>query len=320
MPRLDFDEGNRKKSAFDFPKLKFTTKDEKFRILVIEKQPIFEYVHNLKAPKIVNNIPVEETVTKDGVSTTKFVLDFVGRPVCLGDLGILEDDGIDPKNCPMCQLATEGDLVDIPQRRFAVNVLRYGTNAGTFTVRDPFIVEPYVWIFNEKIYSKLLDYTADSPTKNLQNHDLMLKVTNPMFHQYDVDMSQTAEWQASDDRRAMAIATFKNSGQPEEVLSNACGRKSKRLFIDDDLAKVKTRWAIAQSNKNQVPSIQTAAQEQTLDAGLDDLLTQQSGSPSVSSSADDDAFGAEAAKSLGKPGSSGESLGVDDLDSLLDIS
>ncbi len=321
MARLGFNEDNRKRDASSFPKLKLDS-NEMARILVIEKEPWSEYVHTLRAPKIVNGQPVEKTEERDGVTTTTLEMDFIGNPICLGDAGILTDEGIDPTNCPMCALAKEGDMVDPPRRRFALNILRYATQPGSVDIKDPFSVDVYVWAFTDMIYNKLLDFTKE--WDNLQEHDLLLgPCTNKSFQKFDIGISKKAEWMENTERQAFAVETFKKNHADEEILRAMCGRVAKRSFIEEDLAKVRQRWSVANAARRSHPAIQEA---KSLDAGLDDLLTAQTGSADVSTESgtlvDFDAEQATQeteAASLGKPGSSGESIALDDLDSLLDV-
>jgi hypothetical protein len=320
MGRIGFDESHRKRDASQFPKLKLDS-NESARILVIEKEPWTEYVHTLRAPKIVNGEPVEETVEKDGTTTTSISLDFIGNPLCLGDSGILEDKGLDPANCPICALASEGDITDPPKRRFAANVLKYSTKPGTTELREPFSVEVVVWAFTDMVYGKLLDFKKE--WDNLQEHDLLLgPCTNKMFQKFDMQVSKSAQWQETDERRAIAIETFKNNKADDDILKNMCGRSVKRSFMEEDIEKVKARWKIANDYRRRRPTASLEESSQSLDDSLDGLLTSQTGSadiPSADSSVEDIAEPKDSGADLGKPGSSGESLKIDDLDSLLEI-
>lgn len=241
MPRIDFDEKNRAAAPGDYPKLKLD-KNACARILVIEKQPVAEYVHTLRAPRLVNGEPIEELVDKFGTSVKQYAMDFIGRPICLGKQEILSETGIDPENCPVCELASTTTYVDPPQRRFALHVLRYSTLPGGWDLRTPFSVELLVWSFTERIYNKLLDISKE--WGSLQDHDLKLgPCTNPQFQQFDIQVAGIAEWQADNDRRQLTLETFKSNRVPDSVLVSACGRVSKPSFLADDLTKIKARWA-----------------------------------------------------------------------------
>ena len=267
MPQLQFDAKNKTESLADFPKLKLD-QGERARILLLE-DPTFAYVHDLRAPKIVNGkAEVKEFERTDKSTYTDFVKDFIGRPQCLGDIGILQDTGIDPKNCPACAVAAESDEIDKPKRRFAVPVVAYSIKHGGFEVRDPFGCEVLVWGFTDQTFNKLVDFATE--WGDLKNHDLLLgPCENKQWQKFDIKVSKTAAWQVDDERKALVVATYKNN-RPTGDLENFCGRKVSRQWMLDDIGKIQARWRIA----NGIPADDgtQAAGVGSLTAGLDSLI------------------------------------------------
>lgn len=329
MPRtLEFDEKYRKSFGSTYPRLNFS-KDEKgtkIRLLVIDPTPAFEYIHNVKAPKIVDGGPVwEERKNKQGeIIGSDYKMDFLQRAICLGDASHLDEDGIDPKNCPMCAEARESDMMDMPTRRFVVHVLEYATKSGSHDVGKPFRVDVKLWGFGEKVYNELLDVSKESGP--LQDHDLLLTVENPTFQGVDIKASAKAAWQATDETRALALETYKENKAEEDDVLHVIGRTATQEQAKDLVRQVKGRWKTATTGEDHRSSKNEA---RSLDEGIDDLLTAQTGSSTVQeASSDFDPFNStledqhkeiEKQQSIGKPQSSGEKLTTDDLDALLEL-
>jgi hypothetical protein len=147
---IDFDEANVIKKGggdYDFPKLKLTAKGDIARILLLES-PTYEWVHTLNHPVIEDGIPVMQTKqTRRGEDYQVNKMAFVSRPICQGDDGILEEKGLDPKNCAVCAYAEENpDRMKAPERRFAMHVIKYNTKKNGDII-TPFGVQVLVWAF-----------------------------------------------------------------------------------------------------------------------------------------------------------------------------
>jgi len=287
MPRTTFAEENRSVTSTQFPKLKLE-KDERARIVCVEKDPLFEYVHTLRAPKIVNGIAETELIERrDGTKFEAFKLDFIGRPLCLGDMGILQERGVDPKNCPVCEVAAQNDTVSAPERRFAMHIIKYATRPGSFDVALPFTPTLLLWAFTDTIYNKLIDFAKE--WGNLQQHDLLLgPCTNPTYQKFDIGVAAKAEWLLDDQRKNLTAVTFKENKLNDAQLSEFIGRKVDTKWLKDDLDKIRQRWqmangmaatpggATAAQTSPQDPAA-VAAEQAALTVGLDDLLSQQTG-------------------------------------------
>ncbi len=276
MPQLSFDAKHKTESLSDFPRLKLD-QGERARVLLLE-DPTFAYAHDLRKPKIVNGkAEVKEYERSDKSTYTDYVKDFVGRPQCLGDIGLLTDKGLDPKNCPACAVAAESDQVDKPKRRFAVPVVVYSIKHGGFEVREPFGCEVVVWSFTDQIFNKLVDFATE--WGDLKNHDLLLgPCENKQWQKYDIKVSKTAAWQVDEDRKSLVVATYKGN-RPTGDLETFCGRKTTRQWLIDDLAKIQNAWRIA----NGVPLDDgtQGAQAPSLAGGLDALLSDTRAQPAA---------------------------------------
>lgn len=273
MPEIEFDPKFKAQQASDYPKLKLAGREVK-RIFAGLENPTYAYVHNLKAPKIVNGkaVLVEEK-RKDGSTYTDIAKEFLSRPQCLGDYGVIADKGMDPDGCPMCAMAKAGEHVDPPQRRFAMHVTEYGTVHGSSELLEPFSCKLVMWTFTDKVYSQLVDIKRE--WKGLRSNDLILgPCTNEMFQQYDIKPAATAAWAGDEQRKKQVILSYQNN-QTKLPKEEFCGKATARQWIDQNLTTIRERWAIA--NGDTSSSLTDTPDVGTLAEGLDDL-----GAPSSS--------------------------------------
>lgn len=347
MPELDYAKENAKVSKVDynFPKLSLK-KDEKARILLIEKNPVYEWTHELKRPKIVDGEPAMEMTTPlRGEPKQVNTMEFLSRPICLGDAGTLDNDGYDPANCPMCALAKRNpDAVKAPARRFATHVIRYRTQGGKFDLLNPFAVEVLVWSFTERMFAQLAEFKEE--WDDLRAHDLLVECKNQNFQNYEINVAKSAAWLEDEERKALVKSTY--AGGRIEDLTIACGRATERRWIDSDIEKIEEAWAqVAQftrtsSNfKSAAGDIDALAAEEKkwakeapaadeaptkpepkVDAAVDELdaLTAPTAETPVDSSAIDDLDNIEASPAKEKPKAEAKAPTVsveDDLDALL---
>ncbi len=255
MPEIDYGKENTKVSKvnYDYPKLSGLKKDEKARILLIEKNPVYEWVHELKRPKIVDGAPVMETAKrKDNSEYQKHTMDFLSRPICTGDAGVLEEDGIDPKGCLMCALAHRNpDAAAPPARRFATHVLRYATKGGTHNILQPFQVELLVWSFTERVFAQISDFKEE--WGDLRAHDLLIECKNQQFQNYEINVAAKAEFMEDEERRELVKRVY--AEQRIADLSIACGRQTEERWIRSDVEKIEEAWAqVAAYNGKSAPA------------------------------------------------------------------
>lgn len=266
MPRLSFTASNRTEQNESFPKLKLN-QDEKGRIWCPEN-PVVEYVHNLRMPKIgPDGAAVYKTERdKNGNEQQKQEFDFVGRPICLGDEGILEDNGLDPKNCPACREAVKSDYVDAPVRRFAMHVVQYNTQPSG-KMMTPFGGSVKIWSFTDFVFNKLVDIAEEyGPLAEL---DLALTCKSAMFQQYEMIANPNKVWwKESDETQALVEQIYKENQAQD--LASYCGRKTKREFMEGDIVKIKQRYD--QLMGRSAPVLDAPVEAPSLGEGLNDLL------------------------------------------------
>lgn len=262
MPRLEFKSTNLAEQREDFPKLKLD-QGEVARITCPEN-PHVEFVHNLRMPTIGPDGRAVYEKDRQGNDKQKF--DFVGRPICLGDVSILEDQGLDPKNCPVCREAKKSDYVDAPVRRFAMHVIQYNTKADG-TPSKPFGAAVKVWSFTDHVFTKLVGMVNEyAPLREL---DIALECTNKLFQQYEMKANPMKVWWKQDKDSENLINEVYENNQAKD-LAGFCGRTTKREFMEGDIVKIKQRWD--QLSGRSAPSLATEVDAPSLGEGLNDLL------------------------------------------------
>jgi hypothetical protein len=298
MPRIEFAAENKlaPKTNYNYPKLRLK-KDERARIVLLEA-PVREYVHTLRQPQVENGI-AKKTIEKDfnDKDVERYALDFISNPICLGRPEILAAGGLDDKNCPACALAKKHpDMTQAPKPRYAMHVIRYRTQGGSFNIQTPYSPETLVWSFTSTVFDKIADFKDQ--WGNLQKHDLLLgPCTIEKFQKFDINISPTAEWlEGGDERKALTAETFKNN--QIEDLAIACGSVKKAEWIEQDVQKIIDKW-------KEVKGDSSADSSTDLDTDLNDLLgknetkvgdsgvaqkewSEPESTPSSSSSDDDD--------------------------------
>lgn len=303
MPRVEFTTENKVATTnYDYPKLKLKN-GERARILLLEA-PLVEYVHTLRKPQVINGVPQMFTdKRRDGSEFEAHKMDFLSRPICLGDLTTLQDKGSDPKNCPMCKLAqTNPDMTQAPARRYAMHVIRYRTQGGKTDIQLPFSVDVLVWSFTDKVFNKIVDFKEE--WGDLRKHDLMLgPCTNEGFQQFDISVGAKAAWMEDDERKKLTAETFKSGQIPD--LSIACGSVKEKRWIEEDISTITEAWAqVNGSTKTAAP-----ADSASLDADLSTLLGGGNDEKWVDGKTEAEAAAEKAATAPSAP--------VDDVDDLL---
>lgn len=268
MPQIDWTPEFKRNASIEFDRLKLKV-GERARIVCLEK-PTFTWVHTLRAPKIVDGRATKIIKRrKDGTEFADWDMDFVGRPQCLGDHGILADDSIDPKNCPLCARAKESEEIQQPDRRFAMNIIKYSTKADGTPV-SPFGCTSQVWTFTEGVYNKL--YGIAQEHGGLVGVDLMLGPCEApeAFQKFAITGGAKNIWESDDAIKRTVIETHKNNKLEVGDLETACGRKVELRWLKDDIDKIRNRWRTAHGDTEASP---TAAQDvQNLKGELDNLL------------------------------------------------
>lgn len=276
MPEIDFTPDNKKVGGTDYDRLKLK-KGESARIVLLNK-PTFAWVHNLRAPQIVNGSAIKTTKQRRNKNDEviaeyeDYVYDFIGRPLCLGDEGILKDKGVDLDHCPVCKRSREGDQVNPPERRFAVNVIKYAIQADGKLV-NPFSCTCQVWTFNESIFNKLVAIAEEyAEVGGLIGRDLLLgPCKNEAFQTFEISVGAKNAWQLSEDYKTRVQQTFQQN--KSDNLEGACGRQVERRWMENDLETVAYRYNIANGFTSTADGTEATAAPSLTD-GLSDLIGQ----------------------------------------------
>jgi hypothetical protein len=252
------------------------------RIVLLE-DPTFRYIHNLRAPQINNGKPVQVTKKKratragdDGDTYTTWETDWIGRPFCLGREEILAETGIDKDNCPACKRASDCNQVKPPERRFAVNVIRYHMDGRGQPV-VPFSCACIPWAFNEPTFDKLVGIAEEyAASGGLIGRDLRLgPCENKDFQKFDIQPGDQAWWNLSEENKQRVVATFQANKKDEKELEALCGREVSAAWLSDDIGKIAEKWRIVDNFSNggvETPDPTAAADTRTVTEGLAKLL------------------------------------------------
>lgn len=267
MPQIDWTPEFKRSTSIEFDRLKLKV-GERARIVTLEK-PTFTWVHTLRAPKIVDgraNKVVKKR--KDGTEFADWDMDFIGRPQCLGDHGIIADEGMDAKNCPICARAKDSEETSSPERRFAMNVIKYNTK-GDGALVTPFGCASQVWTFTEGIFNKLYDIAQEYG--GLVGRDLVLGPCQApeAFQKFDISVGAKNVWES--DERIKSIVQETHQGNRIEDLEAACGRKAEARWLKKDVEKIAERWQIAHGKVDAVSGTE-AEDVKTLKGELDNLM------------------------------------------------
>lgn len=271
MPQMTFAPENKSEDPTSFPKLRLE-RDGRARIACLEN-PEFGYMHRLTAPKLVNDKPTYEENERTGGTT--MVMDFIGRPICLGDMGVMKQKKSDPAHCPACRKAQESDRIGPAQRRFAMHVVSYSLMSGGFIVADPFSISIKVWAYADSTFDKLSDFMQEWGP--LSKHDLNLgPCTNVGFQKFDIAISNKAVWleggggMPADQTQQMTARAFKSNRCTD--LTAFLGRRVPQSFMEEDISRVENRWRLVDKHLSSESGPAPEDHDAALQSGLEDLL------------------------------------------------
>lgn len=207
---------------------------------------------------------------KDGTEIERVKYDFIGRHICLGDIGVLEARGVDSGNCPECEASTESDAVRSPERRFAMHVIRYGTQPGGFQVATPFSVNLLAWAYGDNIYNKLADAAAE--WGDLTKRDLLLgPCTVAQYQKFDIAVAAQAAWMQDESTQQLTVTTFRENQCKD--LQSLIARKVDRQMMEQDLETVVRRYKQAYgTGSSSAADANVTAGEMSTAIDLDALL------------------------------------------------
>lgn len=278
MPQIPFKSESRAVKVGQIDKLSLQH-GEYARVVLLES-PTFRYIHNLRAPKIgVDGKPIQ--ISKKGRSRggaegdtyTTWEMDFIGRPFCLGKEEILAEKGVDPDNCPACKRSIESNQVKAPERRFAVNVIRYQMDSrGQQSV--PFSCTSIPWAFNESTFDKLVGIAEEyQASGGLVGRDLRFgPCTSKDFQNFEITPGDQSWWGASEDNKQRVVQTYTANKKTDKELESLCGREVSAAWLSEDLGKIADKWRVVDSGGAERPDATAALDKGTVSEGLADLL------------------------------------------------
>jgi hypothetical protein len=276
MAKVSFAEENKAKNEYDYPKL-WLDHNERARIVCIEQAPEAEYIHTLRAPVIVNGeVTMESVKGRDGSMTERPKYEFVGRHLCFGNANILAEtaqkgQAKDIENCPTCAAADRSDAIGAATRRFAMHVVQYKTQPGSFKPQTPFNAELVIWSFTDRTFSQLTDIMVEHG--DLRKKDLLLgPCENKGFQKFDIGVGGSAEWLASEENTNFVKRLYAEN--KVEDLTPMIARKVSKEMAQDDVEKVLMKHAQAFGGGERAAGAASAA---SMD--LDNLLAGGGGTP-----------------------------------------
>jgi hypothetical protein len=245
MPRTTFDENNIKTDGPNFPVVKLTL-HEVARIVCAEQKPVMEFVHNLNPPSIsrITGEPELETKTSsEGSSYQVYKRQFLGNVLCVGDSGILDEKGFDPR-CPACKLANESDMLKLADPRYAINVLQYATKPGSSDLVDPFTVQTKVWRLSANRYATVVGYLKEAGITDPRKYDFILELKEPPvgMQKYEIRGSASCKLLASRDRLQHGLSVFQSSHASDETLELFCGQRLSAEVLAERCDRIRTAW------------------------------------------------------------------------------
>ncbi len=240
--RRAFSAANKIESQTEYPKLKLKL-GEVARIAILE-EPLAAYVHTFRMPRLdeLGRPKMRTAERKDGTTYQDYVKDFTGRPLCLGDESLLEENGVDAKNCPACAESVRGNLIKTPDLRMAVHVFKYNTKPGSAELMPPFSGQLQVWGFTDTMFNKLADMAEESGP--FSDHDLKIgKCTDETFQKWEnILLLKNAAYKQSTADHKMVDDMFEFNKAKD--LAYHCGSKWPREKMEAELDKVRERWAV----------------------------------------------------------------------------
>lgn len=237
MAKVSFtDDLNIKPQKVQFPLFKGLKKGEKKRVQLIRLTDIeMAYVHSL-------NIPVIEDGEGVKLDNGKFKTAYRGSPLSFGDMSIMNEMGLDVKNCILSKAVKEyPDYFDAPRRKFALHMLEYRTKPGTYEPSNPFTVEHKVWVLTERNFAKLQELNKE--WGDLSKHDLLIECTNEQFQQIDIQVAPKAAYRESKETATTALEVFKAGVEAYPNLEEAIGARKEHRWVKQDIEDIVDAWA-----------------------------------------------------------------------------
>lgn len=110
------------------------------------------------------------------------------------DLLRIEEEGGNPEKCLMCKMSLqqEGGPVSRPYRRFALRVLRYGTDPSGRLPQGALKFWMEIWIISNEKYRQIRRIVDE--WGKLAEHDLSLTCSDAAYQKISIDVKKEAAW------------------------------------------------------------------------------------------------------------------------------
>ncbi|MCW4026118.1 MAG: hypothetical protein NWE76_01375 [Candidatus Bathyarchaeota archaeon] len=196
---------------------------EKARILVPSPKIAQFYTHVFH-----NDVPVQKEMPNGRTRNVWDTKSFSGMYICTGNTEVVSKNPRygDPENCASCASLHDPDkaqLIEPAKKTFALNVIRYTTNTGTYDVRNRNIsVE--VWKHGD--VNKLQPIQLAASQTDLSKIDFLIEADNSEWKKLQINYTLDGAAYLKDEKLKQAVEeAIENDLYDEEVLTNACGRK-----------------------------------------------------------------------------------------------
>lgn len=211
--KMQYSRDNMVTTVYDMERLSLKTK-EVVRIALLEDDVDFAYVHYIPAPK-----------------------ELAGYYICLGDPEQMQkgnDVVPDVASCPFCAVAAKSDIIQVPMRRFATNILQYVTNQKGEFIGGEINAMVKAWILNNKKYNDLV--SIKDQWKDFKSHDLKITCEVETYQNFKIEILPDAAWRKTGELAKKMATIFKKERSSE--LDKLLGRHITKTGMYDVLAKL----------------------------------------------------------------------------------
>jgi len=155
------------------------------------------------------------------------------------DLLKIETEGGAPDHCYLCKLASTGGstLVGLPQRRFALPVLRYKTTLLGLPSPGALKYWLEIWIIGKRKYRQLRGILEE--WGNFETHDLTLTCTDAKYQNMDIDVKKDALWL----KEKQAVFDYVKEEFPKYRLFDCLGDSLDEVALKRRLSIIERRTA-----------------------------------------------------------------------------
>ena len=157
------------------------------------------------------------------------------------DLLKIEEEGGRPNDCILCANAAAGnERVGVPQRRFALRVLRYRTDMHGKASAGALGYWLEIWIIDNRKYRSLLTKMEEwggKEKKSINKHDLLLTCEDEKYQNVTIDVMKSAWWEQD----KANVKLYLKDELPKYDLMNCLGHSMEKEALERRFAFLKRR-------------------------------------------------------------------------------